>query len=336
MSKSYKNIYPDIINIENVYYALHKTRLGKEKYKLPAIHFVNNETVNLNYLVYELSNQTYEVGEYTKFKVYEPKEREIYAPRFRDKIVQHMIHNVIKEIYFPCFIYDSYACIENKGTHACNDRIGHFLRKSKWEYGESAYIVKLDIKKFFYNIDRDVLKQLLRKKITDRSALKLLDVVIDSSPGEIGLPLGNLTSQIFANIYLNEFDQYMKRNMKLKYYVRYADDVVIIVSSKKEAKGVLEKSEQFLHNKLKLRLNEDKSKIFPIKQGVNAIGFKHYATHRLLRNDSKRKIKSKIRSYQSGNIDKHKMIQMYRSWIGHAKHGDTHNFVCSLEIGENW
>lgn len=332
MSKRYKNIYPDIINIDNAYDALRKTRLGKEKYKLPAIHFMNNETVNINALVEELRNQTYEVGEYTRFKVYEPKEREIYAPKFRDKIVQHMIHNIIKEIYFPCFIYDSYACIENKGTHACNDRIGHFMRKSKWEYGENAYIVKLDIKKFFYNINRDILKKLLRKKITCYPTLVLLDNVIDSSPGELGLPLGNLTSQIFANIYLNEFDQFMKREIRLKYYIRYADDVVIMVSTKNEAKRVLGLSERFLISKLKLQLNENKSKVFPITQGVNTIGFKHYTTHRLLRNDSKRKIKRKIRSHQLGNIDTNKMIQMYRSWIGHAKNGNTYNFICSLEL----
>jgi retron-type reverse transcriptase len=336
MSKRYKNIYGEIANLRNAYKALNKTRLGKEKYKAAAIRFTEHETVNIRELVAQLQDKSYRVGPYSQFTVYEPKEREIYAPCFRDKILQHMVHSVLKHIYWPCFISDSYACIENKGTHACVERIGHFLRKAQWQYGKGAFIVKIDIRKFFYTIDREVLKKLLRKKIRCHDTLWLLDSIIDSSPApERGLPLGNLTSQLFANIYLNELDQYVKRRLGVKYYLRYADDAIAMVQSKDEARRILEATRVYLSERLNLDLNAKKSKIFPIEQGVNAIGFKHHPTHRLLRNDCKKKVKRKLRAMpglvECGSMTEGRAQQMIGSWYGHARYANAFRFIRKLE-----
>ena len=330
------NIFHKIVEEENFYKAYKKALRGGNKYTLEAIEFASNETYNLNKLRMSLIDESYQFSGYMRFKVYEPKERVIDAPHFNDKIVQLAINNVLKEVYQPCFIYDSYASLDNKGTHACVDRISYFMRKANWQYGEDAYIVKLDIKKFFYSIDRDILKEILTKKVKCQKTLNLLYKIIDSADSidEKGLPLGNTLSQLFANIYLNEVDQYSKRKLGIKYYIRYMDDTIIIVENKEKAKEVKDLIIDFNNKKLNLRMNEKKSKIFPINQGVNAIGFKIHPTHRLLRNDSKKKIKKKAKKMkpliETRRMTIEKAEQILNSWLGHSSHGDSHNFITKL------
>lgn len=329
-------IFYKIVEEENFYKAYKKALKGKNKYTLEAIEFANNETYNFNKLRMSLIDESYQFSGYMRFKVYEPKERVIDAPHFNDKIVQLAINNILKEVYQPCFIYDSYASLDDKGTHACVDRISYFMRKAKWEYGEDAYIVKLDIKKFFYSIDRDILKTILRKKVKCHRALRLLHKIIDSADSidEKGLPLGNTLSQLFANIYLNEVDQYCKRKLGIKYYLRYMDDTIIIVENKEKANEVKELITDFNNKKLNLKMNEKKTKIFPISQGVNAIGFKIHPTHRLLRNDSKKKIKRKTKKMkpliENKRMTIEKAEQILNSWLGHSSHGDSYNFISKL------
>lgn len=323
----------DKTTFENAY---KKALKGNNKYCKEAIEFANDETYNLKELRESLENETYEFDGYIRFTVYEPKERIVDAPHFKDKIVQLAINKLLKEIYMPCFIFDSYACLDYKGTHKCVDRIQEFLRKAKWEYGEEAYIVKVDFKKFFYSIDRKILKKLLTKKIKCKKTLRLIYKIIDSADtiDEKGLPLGNTLSQICANIYLNELDQYCKRRLSIKYMVRYMDDVILIMPNKERAKNTLNLIKQFSENNLNLKLNEKKSQIFPINQGVNAIGFKIYPTHKLLRNDSKKKIKRKTKKMRQLIIDEvmpiKKAEQIFNSWMGHAKHGNSYNFIRKL------
>lgn len=284
----------------------------------------------------ELKNGTYEFGGYFEFMVYEPKERVINAPFYRDKIVQLAINNILKRVYQPSFIYDTYSCLDNKGTHACVERLSYFMRKAYWEYGDDAYIVKIDIKKFFYTIDRDILKKLYAKKIICKDTLDLLYKIIDSAKiiDELGLPLGNTLSQISANVDLNETDQFAKRHLRLKYYVRYADDIVVIVKNKELAIEVLSQIKEYTEGKLNLKLNMNKSKIFPINQGVNAIGFKIHPAHMLLRNDSKKRIKQKLRKFKELLIDEkitiEKVEQILNSWYGHAEQSNSYKFVQAL------
>lgn len=332
----YIDIFNRITDIENMEMAYNKSQKGKSKYKREALIFAQNPTYNLYKLKEELDKGVYEFSGYFEFKVYEPKERVIHAPYYRDKIVQLAVVNILKEIYYPSFIYDSYACIDNKGTHKCVERISYFMRKAKWEYGDNAYILKVDMRKFFYSIDRQVLKRLLRKKIKCNKTLDLLFKIIDSADAidEKGLPLGNTISQLCANITMNELDQYCKRNLRIKYYVRYADDVVIIAEDKEKAVFIKEKVIEYVGNKLNLRVNKNKTKIFPIAQGVNTVGFKIYPTHKLMRDDSKRRIKQKLRKMkrliQEGRLSIEKAEQIINSWYGHAKQGDSYNFTSKI------
>lgn len=331
-----QTLFDRIVDEDNFDEAYRKALKGDSKYALEAIKFAMNETYNLNKLRQSLINETYKFDGYIRFKVYEPKERIIDAPHFKDKIVQLAINNALKETYQPCFIYDSYASLDNKGTHRCAKRIQYFMGKAKWQYGESVYIIKLDVKKFFYTIDREILKKLYCKKIKCVKTLRLLFKIIDSADAidKRGLPLGNTLSQISANIYMNEVDQYAKRRLSLKFYVRYMDDIIIVVENKEKAKEIKRLIAGFVEEKLNLQMNENKSKIFPINQGVNAVGYKIYPTHMLLRDDSKKKIKRKVRAMPhliiEGRMTVEKAEQMLNSWRGHAEFACSYNFIQDL------
>lgn len=324
----YFNLYDEIISFQNIVHAYKRAMEGSKKYRKDAILFSMLDDYNLVQLWQELKKQTYSVGRYISFEVFEPKRRMIHAPLIRDKIVQFAAHNVIKEVYKPVFIRHSYACLEERGTHAAVNQVQKNLRICAREWGESAYIVKIDISKFFYNIDRDILKRILRKKIGCERTLWLLDSIIDSSPdGDVGIPLGNVTSQDFANIYLNELDQFVTRYCGKRYYVRYMDDAVIIVKTKEEAQELLKAIGQFVVKHLKLQLNPKKSQIFPIEQGVNAYGFKIYTTHKKVRDQSKRAMKRRIkamdRKLRNNELELHDVKQAVNSWLGHARHSNS-------------
>ena len=325
-----------ITDFENIQYAYRLSQGGKGKYRTEAMEFALNETANLVELQKELKEGRYEFGGYFRFMVYEPKERVIHAPRYKDKLVQLAINNVLKHIYKPTYIYDSYACIDGKGTHKAVDRVSAFMRQAHWKYGQGAYIIKLDISKFFYSIDRDVLKRILPKKIKCKETLSLLYQIIDSARliDQVGIPLGNLLSQLFANVLMNEFDQFCKRRLSIKYYIRYADDAIAFVENKTKAQRVLWSMQSFLEDETRLNINPKKTKIFPIDQGVNAYGFKIYRTHRLLRDDSKRRIKRKAKKMRrliaEGLMTAEKAEQILNSWQGHAKQGCNYNFIQRL------
>lgn len=295
-----------------------------------------DEIYNLLQLKTEIQNRTYVFSGYVNFIVTRPKVREINAPHYRDKVVQLAINNVLKEIYQPKFIYDTYACLDNKGTHQCVKRIQYFMRKAKWQYGDEAAILKIDVKQFFYTIVRGILKNLIAQTIKDEETLELMFLIIDSADeiDILGMPLGNTISQLCANIYLNVIDQYVKRGLGLKYYVRYMDDMIIIVRNKERAQEVLGLIKIKIENELSLELNKNKSKIFPLAQGVNAMGFKIYPTHMLLRNESKRRIKQKIRKLRvlliKEEISVEKVEQILNSWHGHAELANSYNFIQSL------
>lgn len=330
------NLIDKIVDKDNFKQAFKQTRKGDNKYKTDAMVFNQDKIYNLEKLRQSIKDGTYEFGSYFQFLVFEPKERIINAPGYNDKLVQMALHNILKEVYFPKFIYDSYSCINTKGTHNCAKRIQKFIKKAKWMYGDDATIIKIDIRKFFYTIMREILKIIIALDIDCSETLKLIYKIIDSAEqiDELGLPLGNSFNQIGANIYMNKVDQYAKRKLGLKFYVRYADDIVIIVENKDKAKEILALIRLFIKENLQLDLNEKKSKIFPIAQGVNAIGYKIYPTHMLLRNDCKKKIKRKIKAMprliQEGKMKASKAEQMLNSWKGHADFANNYNFIQSL------
>lgn len=336
MSTMEETLFEQITSFENIEGAFRIALLGHTKYTKQAIMFHNDSTYNIMELRNSLITKTYKFSGYTRFTVYEPKERLIDAPYFIDKVVQLAINNVIKYQINKSLITDTYACIDNRGTHKCSNKIQKNIKRAQFEYGDEASIIKIDIKKFFYSIDRNILKEILRRKFKCKDTLELMYTIIDSadSISEIGLPLGNTLSQTFANIYMNGVDQYAKRELGLKYYVRYADDIVIICRNKDYAKNVLDKLVEYMQTKLNLTVNSSKTKIFPIAQGVNAIGFKTHATHKLLRDTSKRHIKKRLRDIPTLISEKRISInqaeQILNSWKGHADNANSHNFLLSI------
>lgn len=328
-------LFDRITSEDNLYTAYKQTLTGKSKYNKDAMIFTRDETYNLRKLRYQLINDTYEFDDYIKFYVYEPKERLIHAPHFKDKIVQIAMNNVLKEIYFPTFIHDSYSCIDYKGTHKCAAKIQKNLRKAKWMW-DNPVILKLDIKKFFYSINRVIFKKILPVKILCNRTLNLFYKIVDSADriSKKGLPLGNTLSQLGSNIDMTPFDNFIKRKNGIKFYVRYADDMFLVLENKQHAKEMLDKSEKFLNKELDLKLNKNKSKIFPLNQGVNGIGYKIYTTHMLLRNDSKKRVKRKLKAMPKliceGRMTPEKAQQMLNSWKGHADYANSYNFYKKL------
>ncbi len=336
MSK-YFNLYEKVYSEENLKKSYRQTQLGSRKYRREAVLFDMQRERYLYMLKEMLENETYKPSDYIKFKIYEPKERLISAPHIWDKIIQYSVHLVLSEVYKGVFINTTYACLKNKGAHKATNQVQHNLRYIDWRYN-SGWVLKMDIRKYFYSIDREVLKKLLRKKIGDTKFLRLLDIIIDSSPeGERGIPLGNVTSQDFANIYLNEVDQYVKRRLGIKEYVRYMDDIIIVLPTLEKAKDTRSKITAFVQEKLHLETNE-KTQIFPIEQGVNAYGYKIYKTHKLVRNSSKKRMKRRMKKMdeklKNGEISEHEVKQGVNSWLGHARHSNSFNL--SKKIFENY
>lgn len=328
-------IFKAITDFDNLYAAYLQVSKSKNKYSKEALLFSQNETANLLDLQQQLINGTYSFDDYIEFKVFEPKERVINAPHFKDKIVQIAIDNILKPIFEPTFISHSYACIDNRGTHKAVEKVQRNLKQAKWQLKE-PFIIKFDVSRFFYSIDREILKSILRRKIKCEKTLRLLDEIINSAAkiDVKGIPLGNATSQLFANIYLNELDNYCKRKLKIKFYVRYMDDVVAILDGKENAKNVMNEMIAYVNAHLNLTASIKKTKIFPLAQGVNVFGYKIYTTHRLLRNDSKKKIKRKMKKMKrlivEGQLEKEKAEQIFNSWYGHSKHANSFNFIQSL------
>lgn len=324
------DLYERIIAYDNLQLGYKKAMEGQKKFRKDAVLFTLFDDLNMVRLWKDLKYGNYQMGGYISFKVYEPKERIVFAPRVRDKIVQFAVHNVIKEIYDKAFIKHSYACQDGKGTLAAVNQLQKNLRICSRVYAD-PWIVKFDVSKYFYSIDHSILKRLLRKKIKCKKTLWLLDLIIDSSPESVGIPLGNITSQDFANIYLNELDQYVKRYLKVKHYVRYMDDAVAIVGSRDEATKLKRQMEEFIMKHLDLQANPKKTQIFPLRQGVNAYGYKVYTTHRLLRNESKKAMKRRIKAMdkklKNGEIELREVRQAVDSWLGHARHSNSFNLV---------
>lgn len=331
-------LFEEIFSKENLLKAYHKALVAQGKYHKEALVFARNETYYLRRLREVLYDKTYVFSGYNKFSVYEPKERVIYAPHFVDKIVQLAIHFVLTPLYLKSFIKSSYSCLPGRGTLAAVNQVQSNLFSARSGWGKEAYILKLDVKKFFYSINRDLLKQIYRQKIKDEDVLWVLDTITDSASSidAKGLPLGNTTSQLFSNIYMDRLDQACVRWWGYKYYVRYADDIIVVLPNKAEAVLAKERCTTFLHDKLDLEINRDKTQVFPLKNGVNAFGYKIRPDYRLLRTDSKQRIKRKVKAIphliQEGRLTELKAGEMLASWSGHACNGNCYHFIQNLVI----
>jgi retron-type reverse transcriptase len=249
MTKRVGNLYDSVFTLDSLYEAYLRARRGKRK-ALAVMRFEQDLGANLQQLCDELKDGSYQPSPYRHFVIREPKVRQISAPAFRDVVVQHAIYHVINPLFDSTFVHYNYGCRVAKGTHRAADAAQRFLRQSS----PDSYTLQLDIRKFYYRIDRSILREILSKKIKDE---RLLDLMMKfSEHGEpLGVPIGSLLSQLYALIYLNPMDHFIKRDLKIRRYVRYVDDFVLIGLSKKEAQEAKEKIELFLARELKLELS---------------------------------------------------------------------------------
>mgnify|MGYP001056279465 CR=1 FL=1 len=302
--------------------AHNKAKKGKG-YRKEIIEFNLKQEEYIMWLYDALKNKTYQHGGYTEFYVTEPKLRKIEKSRYIDRIVHRwVVDNFLEPAFVPQFIPTSYACLKGRGMQNTMKHCKRIL--------QDYYILKMDVAKYFDNINKNILLNILKRKIKDKDLLWLIEQILFAQKREKGLEIGNYTSQMFANIYLNEIDQYIKHQLKIKYYCRYLDDSVVMVKTKQEAKIALEKIEQFLKEKLELELNQ-KTQIFKSKQGVNFCGYKINEYRMKLRDKGKRKLKKKVKylkqEIKKGNITSKEAKKYLAGHMGYVKYANARNLL---------
>jgi len=276
---------------------------------------------NIFQLYQELKNKAYKHSKYTSFYIKDSKLRHIHKACVKDRVLHHAIFRILYPIFDKLFIFDSYSCRNDKGTHKAINRLQSFCRKESKNNIKTIYILKLDIRKFFDSIDHNILLSLIRKKVKDENAIWLIKTIINSfsiKPDE-GIPLGNITSQLFANIHLNELDYFIKHNLRIKYYIRYCDDFVVVDDSKEHLECFISEISNFLNN-LKLSIHPDKIIIKKYHQGIDFLGYINFPHHRTLRTKTKkrmlRRINKKIRDLKQNKITEESFNQTIQSYLG--------------------
>ncbi len=330
-------IWDSVVSFNNLYLAYRKARRGKGA--SPGVGcFALNLEGELLALQRELQTGEYRPGPYRLFTIYERKPRQIAAAPFRDRVVHHALMNLIEPPLDRTFIYDSYACRKDKGVHKAVDRYQHWARRY-------AYALKMDVRQYFPSIDRGILKEKLRRRIKDKRVLALLDTMVDTGPPvesppvyfpgddlftplgrRTGIPIGNLTSQFFANLYLDDLDHYLKETLRIGAYLRYVDDLVVLGDDKTRLHELREAVRAKLAE-ARLQLHPNKAHITPTAQGLDVLGYFVFPHRRRLRNDNghrfARRLRRFARLYRLGRLEWADFNPAVQSWIGHARHADT-------------
>lgn len=317
--KRVNNLYSKICSIENLNIAYNKAKKGKTKTYGVKLYEKELDS-NLKKLNEELTSFSYKTSEYSIFTITDPKERIVYRLPFKDRIVHHAIMNVLEPIWVSVFTADTYSCIKGRGIHSLLNKLKFVLKN----VDSTTFCLKLDIKKFYPSIDHDILKFIIRKKIKDKNLLNLLDEIIDSAPG---VPIGNYLSQFFANLYLSYFDHWLKENKKIKYYYRYADDIVILSNNKSYLHNIFADIKEYMGNNLKLSIKSN-YQIFKVEsRGIDFVGYKFFHTHILLRKSIKQNICRKAAKLNKKDIS----VQIYKNQIspnlGWAIHCNSKNLL---------
>jgi RNA-directed DNA polymerase len=346
--KTFKHLYPRIYDFENLYLAFHKARRGKRR-RPDVAAFEMNLELELPRLQDELASQSYHPSPYNHFTIYEGKPRRISAAPFRDRVVHHALCNVIEPIWEARFIHDSYACRKVKGTHAALDRATYFARRYR-------YVLQGDIVQFFPSVDHAILRDLLARRVACSPTLCLIERIIASGagihdaayemqwfPGDDllaasrprGLPIGNQTSQFWANVYLHELDRFVKQSLRCPAYLRYCDDFLLLADDKPTLHHWRQEIETFLIS-LRLKLHARKTTVYPVTSGIPFLGFRVYPTHRRLQRSNglrfQRRLRKLLARYQAGSISLAEMNASVQGWVAHAAHGDTYRLrQCILE-----
>jgi RNA-directed DNA polymerase len=345
--------FRDIISLENLFLAWQEFLVGKKK-KQDVQEFGRNLADNILALYEDLSKETYHHGGYQSFYVNDPKRRHIHKASVRDRLLHHAVYRVLYPFFDKTFIADSFSCRLGKGTHRALNRFRAMAFKVSRNHTRTVWVLKCDIKKFFASIDHKVLLGILREYILDKDILWLLENVVESFSancldsrfrgndkgeiaaatswprndiGGVGLPLGNLTSQLFANVYMNIFDQWVKYELKARYYLRYADDFVFLSEDRDWILKIFPQVKKFLSEELKLILHPEKIILKTFSSGVDFLGWKHFSDHRILRRTTERRMLTRV--YASPTPES------YRSYFGLLKHGNAFKMKQKL-IGQYW
>ncbi len=323
--KRLNNIYPKIYDIKNIELADNKARKGKQNTYGVKIHDENRDLDN-RILHLDLRNNDYHTSKYSTFKIHEPKERVIYRlPYYPDRITHHAIMNIMEPIWRKIFTRDTYSCIEGRGIHTLTKKLKQDLKKDR---EGTTYCLKMDIKKFYPSIKHDVLKSILRKKIKDDFLLKLLDEIIDSTDG---VPIGNYLSQYFANLYLAYFDHWIKEELKVKYYYRYADDIVLLSDNKNKLRSWFLAMKIYLSNVLELKV-KDNYQIFPVEsRGIDFVGYVFRHNYTKLRKSIKQNLLKLVNKYSNKKISYEEFTKSMNSYKGWLKHCDSKNLLRKIE-----
>lgn len=348
--KRYGNLYPQIVEFANLFLAARQAQKGK-RFRDNVLDFNYHLETELIKLQKELTNKTYQPGNYRTFHLTGIKSRLISAAPYPDRVVHHALCNIIVPIFEHTFIPDSYANRIGFGTHRALRRFTHFARNSR-------YVLQCDIRKYFPSIDHIVLKQLLRRKIKCVDTLWLIDTIIDNSneqepvieyfPGDDlltpvtrrrGLPIGNLTSQFFANIYLNGFDHFVKEQLRASKYVRYVDDFALFSDDWEFLTSARLAIEEYLAQ-LRLQVHPIKSQLFETKIGATFLGFRVFPDRIRVRNTNlhlaRQRLKRLQADYACGKIDQEKVNQSIQSWFAHLEHGDTWRLRQQIFTSLDW
>ena len=348
---TYKNLYTKIYSLKNLILAWRKARKGKTR-KEYVIEFEKDLIKNLLDLQKELQEQTYKPKPLITFILRDPKTRKISKSDFRDRIVHHAIVNILEPIFDKTFIYDSCANRKGKGNLFALRRFELFKRKVTNNLKTEAFCLKADIKHYFQEVDNEILIKIIKKKIKDEKVIWLVKQILSnksiaererrgrylsfstceeflfSKKKEFkGMPLGNLTSQFFANVYLNELDYFIKHNLKAKHYIRYVDDFVILHKSKQKLLEWKEVINDFLKKELKLELHQDKSKIISLSRGIDFIGFRNFYYFRLLRKRNIKNMENKIKKYEKGLINDAEIQEIFQGWQAYAKWANSYKLI---------
>jgi len=324
--------YKALCAYDNLYLAYERARKHKTL-KPYIIEFEKELEQNLRQLQQELITKTYNPRPLETFILRDPKTRKISKSNFRDRVIHHAICNIIEPIFDKTFIHDSYANRIGKGTLKSIERFDAFKRKVSKNNHKKCYFLKADIKHYFDNVNHQILIALIKRKIHDEDIIWLIKQILQNYKLDIegkGMPLGNLTSQFFANIYLNELDQYVKHQLKAKYYIRYVDDFIILENSINTLIEYRLAIESFLKKRLDLSLHPDKSKILQLDKGANFLGFRIFYNHKLIRKKNIKKFDRKFyllkKDYEHNIVTREKAIEKFEGWLTYINHADTYKY----------
>lgn len=316
MKNQLVHTFKDIINIENLLEAWKEFIRGKRN--KPYVQEFSLKLMNNLFALHEdLNSGNYRHGGYHAFNISDPKPRNIHKASVRDRLLHHAIYRMLYPFFDKIFISDSFSCRLGKGTHKALNRFRSFAYKASKNDTKTCWILKCDIRKFFASIDHQTLLNILSSYIPDKRITDLLKEIVGSFSTKlgVGLPLGNLTSQLFVNIYMNEFDQFVKHKLKVKYYVRYADDFVFLSDDKNLLESLTSRIAHFLGENLKLQLHPDKVFIKTLSSGIDFLGWVNFSDHWVLRTTTKRRMIKRIKESST--------LATINSYLGLLKHGNS-------------